>query len=280
MQFHRHTWILAVVVIGLPWCAGCDSERSPATQPSVTEPESALIVPDSHDWPRAEAAARLDDEGLSVSAAVRLVRLAEQRPLCVPPRLTDEHVRRLRLVNLDDQYWALGLADKQDPRRLRAPILLTADGDVKPLAFGVAEELLVLHVADDPDIFPHLVALPWKVALLADGLEPAMVLEPDQKVRFDLRRQRGFPYVALLLNHDGQTSEVARYTWDPYELAFLGPAIDSLPDPPGGKFRIDVRASARLEPLGGEVPETLPVKELPEDEELPDGPLPHEEWLS
>ena len=62
---------------------------------------------------------------------------------------------------------------------------------------------------------------------------------------------------------------VATYKWDPYELVFVGPAVDALPDPPGGRFHIDVAASRRLEPMGGELPESRPIQRPPASQPQP-----------
>lgn len=229
----------------------------PATQPAPAVP--SLLAPASLEWSREEACVRLADDALGLSAAVRLVRLSEVSPACVPDGITDELLRKLRLVALNETYWALGLVDRRDERCLHAPVLITADGAVEVLAEFADEELLVLYVAEDPEVFPHVVLLPPVVMVVEDEVSVAMVLEPDQRVRFALRRQGDYPYVALILVRPGETDEVARYSWDPYEQAFFGPLIDVLPDPPGGKFRLDPEASLRLEPLGGELPEPKPL---------------------
>ena len=203
----------------------------------------------------------MGDPKLGLSAAVRLVRLADVAALCVPAELTDAHVARLRLVELAPQRWALGLADAKDEHRLRAPALISADGDVTLVGDGVEEELALLYLSRDADVFPHLVILPHRVSLVGDELVTAIVLATCENVRFDLGNERGFSYVALLLTGWAKVVEVARYRWDPYELTFMGPAIDKLPDPPGGKFELDLEASRRLEPVGGEIPAPSPAPE-------------------
>jgi hypothetical protein len=68
---------------------------------------------------------------------------------------------------------------------------------------------------------------------------------------------------------------VARYTWDPYELTFMGPAADKLPDPPGSRFEIDLARSPVLIPVGGEIGEPDPIEEYvpPEEREEEGEPL-------
>lgn len=273
MQRGRTYWVCWAVTLTL-LCPGCRSKEQPTSQPAQKgTPALTLLAAESAEWSREQACANLADAKLGLSAAVRLVRLAKVSPLCLPAELTDAWVRRLRLVRLGEERWALGLADTRDTRRLRAPVVIAADGNVALLADGAEEELLVLHLAADPAVFPHLALLPDRVVLLREQVVDAITLAPEQRVRFELRRQQGYPYVGLILPQAGQAVEVARYTWDPDELMFAGPAIDKLPDPPGGKFEVDLDASKGLVPVGGEVPEpeTQPARPRrpPPDEPLP-----------
>ena len=277
MRGVTHMLVLLAAGAGLSLWGGCRDKGQATTQPAPGDPAvSKLIAPESLRWSRDEARAKLGDDKLGLSAALRLVRLAGVAALCVPEALTDNHVRRLRLVVLDSQHWALGLADKKDSQALRAAVLISADGDVQPLAEGVEEELLVLHVSKDADVFPHLATLPDRVLLIGEEIVPAIVLTADQKVRFELHSERGFGYVALVLAEGSPKAELARYRWDPYELTFLGPASDKLPDPPGGKFQIDLKASRRLVPVGGEIPPTQPNKPGPKS---PQPPVADDDWL-
>ncbi len=256
--------------------AGCRSEEQPTAQPAPQgKPALTLIAPPSVQWSREEACAKLPDPELGLSAAVRLVRLARVLPLCVPGELTDAWVRRLRLVSLSEETWALALADARNARRLHAPVVIAADGKVTLLADGADEEMLVLYLSADADVFPHLALLPDRVVLFREQAIDAITLAPDQRVRFELRRQGEYPYVGLVLPQAGPQPnpqagpsagapvEVARYSWDPFERAFAGPAADRLPDPPGGRFEVDLDASPGLVPMGGEIPETAPSKPLP-----------------
>ncbi len=267
----RQAWLLSMGA-ALAVCAGCDdggpgSNGTPAT---TKEPVLKLLAPQSPAWTRAQAVAHLDDPNMAVSAAIRLVRLAELTPLCAPGALTDRLIRRLRVVALNASWRALGYADRAGPDRLRAPVLIGADGAVRRIATGAAEEALILYVAEDAEIFPHVALLPHRVFVIEDELEQALSLEEPKDVRFAWREESGFPYVGLVLLPGGDGDEVARYTWDPYELVFFGPVVDKLPDPPGGKFELDLEASPRLIPRGGEIPEPEPLPERPP--QVPDTP--------
>lgn len=259
----RPITILAVAV--LVCVTACRQQPVAQSQPtSAPAPALKLIAAESRTWSHDEACAHLADEKLGLSAAIRLIRLAGLTPLCLPANLTDEWLAGLQLLRLNDACWALGVRDRRSERRLRAPLLITTTGEPRPLAEDVAEELPILHIARDADVFPHLAILPDRVILIEDEPLPALMLQPGPAVRFELRTQDGFPYVALLLCADNR--EVTRYVWDPYEAVFTGPAADELPDPPGGKFSLDMEASPLLVPIGGQLPEP---KALPEHRELP-----------
>lgn len=248
---------------------GCDRGDKPEKPPAVTErateskPKLTLIAIESADWSRAEALGRLADEKSGISAAVRLVRLAEACPLCVPQEITDATAARLRVVQLSDTVWALGLADRRSERVLRAPVLIGADGEVTVVADGTEEEALTLHVSPDADVFPHLLISPWRVLLAEVPPRLALTLKSPDIVGFSRKEQEGYAYVGLMLHGEQGWVEVARYRWEPYELALAGPASDKLPDPPGGKFVLDMEASPLLIPEGGEIPEPDPIKQEP-----------------
>ncbi len=275
----RYTIAAAFTLVPLA-CTGCDSasdasKSKPEAQPTetadATEKLPSLIANAANTWSREKAADLLTDETLGLSAAVRLVRLAAIDALAVPRPLTDSIVRRLLLLPLNETLFVLGYRDQSDTRRLRAPLLITTGGKVLQLATGVAEEIVILHVSKDPDLFPHTMILPDQVALLVDGeQQPAIQLETQQPVRFELRKEGVYSYIALLPTRGQSDEEVARYTWDPWERVFTGPAIDKLPDPPGGRFHIDLDASQRLEPVGGEIPE--PEENVPPPNKVPAAP--------
>jgi len=253
---------------------GCRRDSPPASQPA-TAPALTLLTPEWSTWSREEAVARLAEERTALSAAARLVRLGGRAALCLPEALTDATVRRLRLLRLDERRWAFGLAEVQDERAIRAPLLIADDGSVMCPADDVAEEVLVLYVSADSDLFPHVVLQPDRVVLIGEEeVEPALVLKAGAGVQFALRRERGIPYVALVRSAGPASDEIARYVWSPAALEFRGPAGGPLPDPPGGRFALDLSASGRLVPIGGDVPPPEPIRprrppprDLPEHDE-------------
>jgi hypothetical protein len=278
MGKHLLIWI---AVSGVACCCiGCERGSSDDGGGEAEQgPLLTLITPGALAWTREAACEKLADEETGVSAAVRLAQLSEASPLCLPAELGDDLFSQLRLRALDDQNRVFGIADAHRENCLRAPVIINVDGQVTRLAAGVEEEVLRLHLADDPDIFPHVLLYPDRVLIYDQGeFVPAIVLAPDQRrVRFLLRRERGFPYVSLTLT-SAPAREVTRYLWDPYEFAFMGPAVDALPDPPGGKFEVDLESSSWLVPLGGELPEPKPIDQVPpefmNDELWDDGLLP------
>jgi len=280
-------WIAALSAI-LLLAGGCSSDvgsstgaaSQPATvtaaPPPATAPAASVppppnpLLPERESWSRQEALLRLADEGARVSAAVRLVRLAGVRPLCVPDPLSAEFARQLRVVALSDASWAIGLRTA-DERQLCAPALICEDGRVVLPAAGPEEEIAVLHIAENPDIFPHLLITLERVWIVAAEPQSALLVKSPAGLWFDIRQDGGYAYVALLWQKRGAGAgaeaagaapvEVGRYKYDPYELAFLGPLADKLPDPPGGLYELDLEQSQALVPVGGVIPEPPPVEE-------------------
>ncbi len=263
--------VCVVVLTGLILPAGgCERRPAPASGPGrATQPAgTGFALPGgAAEWGRAEACDKLGDEKLGVAAAVRLVWLAGLQPLCAPRELAEAQFKRLRLVRLSPGQFALGLMERQVGRGLRAAVLVAVDGTVTPLVEGVEEELVGLHVSSDAEVFPHVATLPERVLLVGEEVTTALALRGEAPVRFELRRQGSRSYVALVLVENAK--EVARYRWDPYEAAFLGPAADKLPDPPGGRFELDLSESRHLVPQGGEIPEPEENFEFPPPPERP-----------
>lgn len=249
----------AVAALSLAAFGGCEREprASPNEAPSApTEPAECAEWIEASRWSRAEAVARLADADAAVLAAIRLVQLAEVDAACVPSRVTPAAVGALRVVPLPGQRWALGLADRRDSRRVRLPVLIAADGAAQVPLGALVEELAVLVVSDDSERFPDLLILPDRVLILDAGaqLVPALVLASDSPVRFDAANQEGIARVVLVAPGEQGEVVVATYDWSVYELTFMGPAADDLPEPPGGSFELDLKASRRLEPQGGRMP--------------------------
>ena len=259
---------LLIFVTLMHACDRADRSATPAPSatPQAAEPGTklTLIVPGAESWAPDQAFIRLADPHDGLSAAVRLVGLSGLEPLCVPAEMSDATASHLRVVPLSNECWALGVADLRDDQVLRAPVLLNPDGEVRLVAEGLEEELLCLHVAKDAEVFPHLLISPRHVWVFLGSVEPALTLAGPDVAGFCLREEGGFPYVALVTGAIGhEFVEVARYLWEPYEFAFTGPAKDALPDPPGGKFELDLPNSPRLIPMGGEIPDPKPLPEPP-----------------
>ncbi len=246
---------------------GCDrgAAPQPAAPPAATNGQDrlTLIVPESANWSRMDALLLLADPKLGLSAAVQLIRLARAAPLCVPPELTDQTAAQLRVLPLADGLWALGVLDRRRPDVLRAPVLIGLGGCVYTVADGPEEEAAALHVSKDADVFPHLLITPVRTWIV--GAPPALALTRvhPADVGFAWGEDGGRPYVGLVLGGPAGPREVARYFWEPYELGFVGPAADVLPDPPGGQFSVGIDASPLLIPVGGVLPEPLPIEQEP-----------------
>jgi hypothetical protein len=284
---------VACCVLGL--VAGCgskdDSDQPATTRPTAdTQPteqprQQSVILPQSQSWSCEEALAKLDDESAAVSAAVRLVRLSAAAPLGVPDPLPARIATRLRVLRLSDALWALGWSVAGHENRLRSAVLIGSAGEVELPVSGTEEEFSLLYVSDDVDVFPHLLITPLRVLIVAAPVQPAIMAKSLGDSRFAMRHERGFPYVALVCSGAAEAEgdqeppaepvEVARYAWDPYEMSFMGPAADKLPDPPGGRFEIDLKQSPALVPVGGEIAKPDPVEEyIPPEERERDGELP------
>lgn len=226
------------------------------------------IVPESATWTRAEAVAKLVDEKLAVSAAVRLVRLSSDAREDWPDPLPLETALRLRVLRLSDELFAVGAIVDGSATTLGPPLaLFDAAGETQKLPWTEGE--WTLHASHDAEVFPHLLVSPRRVVNLANREQAALVLKRPDGPFFALRFREGYPYVALCLNPQGDVIELTEYRWDPYELLFAGPATDKLPDPPGGKYELDLKLSGGLTPLGGEVPPPRSLEKPAEDEELP-----------
>lgn len=234
-------------------------------------------MPASQNWSKAEALEKISDAAASattrLSAAVRLVRLSGERPLCLPDPLPVDLARRLRVLSLAKHGWALGLARDKRPRQVRSPVLIAPDGAVSLPVEGAEEEVAVLYASTRPESFPHLLITPQRVLRIADKPTPALLARSLGPLRFDVRRRDKFVYLALILplptaapaesgsnaGDAGQTDVVvAEYRWDVYEETFSGPAADRLPPPHTGRFELDLNASPALLPIGGEMAASQP----------------------
>jgi hypothetical protein len=239
-------------------------------------PALTRLAPGATAWSRDEAVRNLGEKDLAASAVVRLVRLAGVYPLWAPAELSDATFARLRCSALAEGLWAAGLSHRKSANILHAPVLIDAAGQVTPLAESTEEELLVLVVSADAEVFPHVLISPNRVRIVGAAAELVLTLDTPEEAGFQWRPQAldapperqgqaGVGYVALLVRGEGGWREAARYAWDPYELMFTGPAAGPLPEPPGGRFELDLENSPLLVPRGGEIPKPKP---------RPLGPLP------
>lgn len=279
---------------------------APVTQPSSAESRPAIppaLVDESADWTLETCLERLrsargdDAEREQRSAAVQLVRLAKFSALAVPEPLPAEWGGTLHVAELADDRWCLGVQGG-DARSLGMPVLIDADGKVSSPASDAEEEAAQLFVSDDAEVFPHVLLTPTRVLLIEKAPRTALVAKSLGGARFDYRRREDkWPYIALVVPNRAPIApstsasasaeaserdaarpafiEVALYRWDPDEQAFLGPANDKLPDPPGGKFELDLQASKALIPVGGDIPDApappvVPVPKKPRVERPPD----------
>ncbi|TWT41679.1 hypothetical protein RAS1_28000 [Phycisphaerae bacterium RAS1] len=259
----RHL-IAAVALLLLAAADGCSRNQPPAaatSQPAAPSEGLTLLTPGWDAWTRDEAVARLPDADAAVSAALRLVRLAEIEPLCAPADITDRTVRQLRVASLADAGWALGFAPGAATSaapaalRLAAPVLIATDGTVHRIAEGAEEETLLLRVSDRPDSYPHLLVSARRVWLAGPPPQAALQLRPAVHVRLGIVEETGLGRIVVLCRSPAGPTVAARYAWDVYEQVFVGPAAERLPDPPGGRFELDLDASPLLQPVGGEIPE-------------------------
>lgn len=233
---------------------------TPASMPAppATAPVESPLAPGAGQWSRDEAAQRLPDDRLGISAAFRLTQLAGLTPDWAPVPLTPEAFEGARLRRLDDMRWIIG----QEARgALRAPLLLLADGSVLPLVQGPEASLADFAPSEHPDSMPHVIVTPTRVLTLsANAPQPALSLRTPSPALFRVQMQDGYARVAL---HDGDGVELVTYRWDALEGVFMGPAAEALPDPPGGRFELDLSASPLLMPVGGDIADAPPEPEIP-----------------
>jgi hypothetical protein len=175
-------------------------------------PRTSLLPPESDVWTAATAAEMLSDPSLRLPAALRLIELAEVDALCCAEPLTDDRIRRLATLPLDEESFVIGFGVAGSPNVLRAPVRVAISGDVTPFAAGAEEEIAALYLAADADLFPHVVLLPYRVILLTPAPEPAIELKTRGAARFTRETVDGLPLIMLKTADAGGWREVARYT--------------------------------------------------------------------
>lgn len=245
--------ITILVLVGF---AGCSGESPPASQPTPPDDSLTLLAAGWDSWTASEAVEKLTERSRAVSAALRLIRIADIEPLCAPRAITDRTLRRLRVLPLDTAGWALGFITPAAPTAtLAAPVLLASSGTVHRVTDGVDEEALVLYCSDRPHAFPRVLIAPQRVWLASIPPQLALTLHNAGPTRFTEIEEEGHRRIAILCTTPAGPVVVARYVWDGYEGAFAGPASDRLPVPPGGKFQLDLGESPLLVPVGGDIPD-------------------------
>ena len=278
----------ALLTLALLLTCGCNQSppQQPATQPAATpatasspaEPSAAsaaaVPLPAGWDqWTRDEALSRLSQEDSAVSAALRLVRLAEVVTTLAPAELTATHLKSLRVMRVTERQFVFGFATDVD-RLLRAALLIGADGAVTRLVEGDDEPFARFYVSQDAEVFPHLVVQPDRVTIWGEVRRVALVLKSGSGLRFDVHMHNEYPFVGLFTGLADSPTEATRYRWDPYELAFIGPQTDKLPPPAEGVFELDLSESQALVPEGGAIEPPKPIENKPPPQKQPTEPEP------
>lgn len=231
------------------------------------------------------------DDSTRLSAALRLIRLADIHASAVPDPLPDRAAAGLRVENVHGGGWVLGRGGLEQDR-LASPILIDAGGGVTLPVEGAEEEVSQFVPSDDAAVFPDLVLTPTRVLIVDNPVRTVLVAKDLGGARIDVQHQDETPLIVLLFTPPATTAPasapasapfsapssdssaptsapanapvvVARYYWDQIELAFVGPASDRLPDPPGGFFELDLELSTGLVPVGGELKPIEPAPDSP-----------------
>lgn len=223
-MFARRCSCVIVALVGAS-LAGCDtgdqstntSDSTPAnaSPPSKTvkaaRPPKNPIDEESHDWTLAEALANLEEPELGLSAAVRLVRLADVHVPMLPDPLPVDAARKLRLTALSDSAYALGVRDDDNERVVRTPLLIDLEGKVSTP--GDEGESFDLYVSRDGDVFPHLLIGSTMVMNAASPDEEQIRLKSTGSMRFEVRQENGVDYLALIhlggAEENGENEEAA-----------------------------------------------------------------------
>lgn len=220
------------------------------------------------------------------AARLRLVRVSDQyRVLAVA---AEDHDTQLRTpVWIDGEG---GVVTLPEACQSRAVLHLSADADIFPhlvicgrVVFNAADPEHAALTVLRPEAVEFELRQQDRYRYLALVLHPASVppapsAPPPAPQTASQPATRAASIPAATQNAATQLAtrpgpptpvavEVARYKWDPYELTFSGPAVDKLPDPPGGKFELNIADSHYLVPVGGEIPEPPPPKPPPGEQE-------------
>ena len=202
---------------------GCDSGNQAANTPDKQtddvptpgvsdKPQVAPRHPieeESHEWSLEEALANLEEPELGLSAAVRLVRLADVHVPMLPDPLPIEAARKLRLTALSDSAYALGVRDDDNDRLVRTPLLIDLEGDVTAPGDEDEDEdeMYDLYVSRDGQVFPHLLVGRTTVMNAASPRDERVCLKTIDSLHFEVRQENGVDYLSLIHHADGEADE-------------------------------------------------------------------------
>ncbi|MCA9244663.1 MAG: hypothetical protein KDA32_11940 [Phycisphaerales bacterium] len=246
-----------------------EAQVPPQPAQDVSDDTPRLLV-ESQGWDTVTALMKLLNEDTRLSAAVRLARLSEVKPACLPDPIPDSLLSKLTVEPLSDLYWAIGLPTDGSTARLRCPVLIEMDGTVIEPADGAEAETALLYAPTEAG-FPSVIITPHRLLLISERVYAAAVGKDFAPLRFEMREKDGIRYVALVLPLDDarqqqpdatEAVEVAQYRWDAYERLFVGPISASYPEPYNGRFEMDLELSEALLPKGGDL-EVEPLENKP-----------------
>jgi hypothetical protein len=232
------------------------------------EAVKATLCPGAETWTVESALEQFHATGprqdpQAICAAIRLVQLGADEQFLADPNELADLLPILGIGMLSESEYVLGIIDAGQLTHYWSPWKINQAGEVLRLSDPNAGPAM-LRCSPDPEVFPHLLITPRRVSDPSGDHRTMIVLLDHQKVRFAVRYQDQWPYVALVLIDDPAV-EVARYLWKPFEEAFHGPAHDDLPAPATGTFRIDLNMSDGLEPVGGKIPPPIEPADQPAD---------------
>ncbi len=219
-MFARRCKCVVVSLCYLALC-GCDSDNPTANTPdeqtadipAAVESDKPLAEPrhpideESHDWSLEEALANLEEPDLGLSAAVRLVRLADVHVPMLPDPLPMEAARKLRLIALSDSAYALGVRDDDNERLVRTPLLIDLEGNVSEPGDEDEDESYVLYVSRDGQVFPHLLVGRTTVLNAASPGDEQVRLKTTDSMHFEVRQENGVDYLSLIHDANGEVGE-------------------------------------------------------------------------
>jgi hypothetical protein len=232
------------------------------------EAVKATLCPGAETWTVESALEQFHATGprqdpQAICAAIRLVQLGADEQFLADPNELADLLPILGIGMLSESEYVLGIIDAGQLTHYWSPWKINQAGKVLRLSDPECRTGHAALLAGSGSI-PTSADHPRRVSDPSGDHRTMIVLLDHQKVRFAVRYQDQWPYVALVLIDDPAV-EVARYLWKPFEEAFHGPAHDDLPAPATGTFRIDLNMSDGLEPVGGKIPPPIEPADQPAD---------------